>query len=104
MTRSRVLPSLEQDLADDGLADLYKNERIKLIKPYINMMDRGINFDRKVHRTWVKEKTDQLNKIESISYYHYILLTMKVTHIIFRQTMVSGGIRAEAMEMGRTFL
>lgn len=61
----RVLPSLEQDLADDGLADLYKNERIKLIKPYINMMDRGINFDRKVHRTWVKEKTDQLNKIES---------------------------------------
>lgn len=60
----KVLPGMLHDLEEDNLTNLYENERMKLIKPYVRMMDRGIRLDKKVHKEWVKEKETHLIELE----------------------------------------
>jgi len=60
----RALPALLEDLKELGLEDLYYNERLKVIKPFVRMMLRGIRLDKKKLRAWVAKKQTILDELE----------------------------------------
>ena len=64
----RTLPSMLRDLKENGLEDLYYNERMKIIKPVVMMMERGIRLDKRVLNEWVVKKEEALKKVEQELY------------------------------------
>lgn len=62
---ARMLPNMLSDLKEMGLEELYYNERMKIIRPLVEMMNRGIKLDKKFLKKWVVEKKEECKKKEA---------------------------------------
>lgn len=60
----RCLPQMLKDLKEKGLEDLYYNERIKVLKPFARMIQRGIKLDIKRLKDWVQQQQTQQHEYD----------------------------------------
>lgn len=61
----RCLPAMLKDLKERGLEDLYYNERLKVLKPFARMIQRGIKLDKKRLEAWTREQHEKKAEYEA---------------------------------------